>query len=122
MGKSMIIRGRPITNDIVDKPPATLELSIWAILFSLAIGVGLGYLGTRVRSQYVKAVVKLAGSVVFVVFIPALGLALQLLFSKYLGILPTGGRLSTITGFKAITGIYTLDTLLQFKWKYLLML
>jgi ABC-type dipeptide/oligopeptide/nickel transport systems, permease components len=40
MGKSMIIRGRPIASDVVDKLPATLELSIWSIIFSLIIGVG----------------------------------------------------------------------------------
>jgi len=113
MGKSMIIRGRPIASDIVDKLPATLELSIWSIIFSLIIGVGLGYLGARARSDRVKAIIRLTGSIVFVIFIPALGLSLQLLFSKYLGLLPTGGRLSTTGYFKPITGIYTLDALLR---------
>lgn len=113
MGKSMIIRGRPIASDILDKLPATLELSIWSIIFSLVIGVGLGYLSAGGRSRLVKTIVRLTGSVVFVIFIPALGLSLQLVFSKYLGLLPTGGRLTTIGYFKPITGIYTLDSLIQ---------
>ncbi|MEM0001666.1 MAG: ABC transporter permease [Desulfurococcaceae archaeon] len=113
MGKSMVVRGRPIASDIIDKLPATLELSIWAILFSLIIGVGLGYIGARVQNPYVKTIVRLMGSIVFVIFIPALGLSLQLVFSRYLGVLPTGGRLSVTMGFKPITGIYTLDALLQ---------
>jgi len=113
MGKSMIIRGRPIASDIADKLPATLELTIWSIIFSLVIGVGLGYLGSRSHSRYIKVFVRLMGSIVFVIFIPALGLSLQLIFSKYLGLLPTSGRISFLGGFQVITGIYTLDALLQ---------
>lgn len=113
MGKSMIIRGRPIASDIVDKLPATLELSIWAILFSLAIGVGLGYLSARSRSELFKVFARLLGSVVFVIFIPALGLSLQLVFSKWLGLLPTGGRLSAGIFIEPVTGLYTVDALLR---------
>ncbi|MGC9012573.1 ABC transporter permease [Thermogladius sp.] len=113
MGMSMVVRGRPIASDIADKLPATLELTVWSILVSLVIGVGTGYLVAKRRSRYLEAFARVFGSVVFVVFIPALGLALQLVFSSYLKILPTGGRISSIEGFKPITGIYTLDALLE---------
>ncbi|MDK6027901.1 ABC transporter permease [Ignisphaera sp. 4213-co] len=113
MGKSMIVRGRPIASDIADKLPATLELTIWSILISLAIGLGLGYLGAQSRSKYINAFVRLLGSAVFIIFIPALGLSLQLVFSKYLRLLPSSGRISDIVNFKPITGIYTLDALIQ---------
>ncbi|MEM4570434.1 MAG: ABC transporter permease [Desulfurococcaceae archaeon] len=113
MGKSMVIRGRPIASDILDRLPATLELSIWAIIFSIAIGVGIGYLSARSGNEFLKAFTRLLGSTVFVLFIPALGLTLQLVFSKWLNLLPTGGRLSAEVFVKSITGLYTIDTLLQ---------
>ncbi|MEM1618897.1 MAG: ABC transporter permease [Desulfurococcaceae archaeon] len=113
MGKSMIIRGRPIARDVWDRLPATLELSIWAIAFSIMIGVGIGYFSARCRSEIIKAFTRLLGSVVFVLFIPALGLSLQLVFSRWLNLLPTGGRLSAGVFIKPVTGLYTVDAVLQ---------
>jgi len=115
MGQSMIIRGRSIAGDIADKLPATIELSVWSIIFSLLIGIGLGYLGARAHSRVVKTAVRLTGSILFVIFIPALGLSLQLIFSKYLGLLPIGGRLSSVGLLKPITGLYTIDALIELK-------
>lgn len=113
MGKSMIIRGRPIARDVWDRLPATLELSIWAIAFSIMIGVGIGYFSARSRSEIIKAFTRLLGSMVFVLFIPALGLTLQLVFSRWLNLLPTGGRLSAGVFIKPVTGLYTVDAILQ---------
>jgi peptide/nickel transport system permease protein len=113
MGKSMIVRGRAIASDIADKLPATIELSVWAMMFSLAIGVGLGYLAGSSRRESVRNLARLAGSITYVMFIPALGIFLQLLFSQWLRILPSGGRLSTGIYLKPVTGLYTIDSLLQ---------
>lgn len=113
MGKSMIIRGRAIASDIVDKLPATIELSIWAMGFSLIIGVGLGYLAGRSRREWVRDFARLFGSITYVIFIPALGLFLQLLFSQWIRVLPSSGRLSTGFYLRPITGLYTIDSLLQ---------
>jgi len=113
MGLSMIVRGRPIASDIADKLPATLELTIWSIAVSLAVGLGLGYIAARWGGRYFNAFARLLGSTLFVVFIPALGLGLQLVFSSYLHLLPSGGRMSSVEGFKPITGIYTLDAILE---------
>jgi ABC-type dipeptide/oligopeptide/nickel transport system permease component len=44
----MIVRGRATASDIADKLPATTELSVWAMMFSLATGAGLGYLAAIV--------------------------------------------------------------------------
>ncbi|MEM1635442.1 MAG: ABC transporter permease [Thermosphaera sp.] len=114
MGKSMIIRGRAIASDIVDKLPATIELSIWAMGFSLLIGVGMGYLAGRSRRVWVRDFTRLFGSITYVIFIPALGLFLQLLFSQWIRVLPSSGRISTGFYLKPITGLYTIDSLLQF--------
>jgi len=113
MGYSMIIRGRPIANDIADKFPATLELAIWAMVMSFALGVGFGYVAGKSRGTALKHIARLYGSITYIIFIPALGLFLQLLFGRWLGVLPTGGRLSPGIYINSITGLYTIDSLLQ---------
>ncbi|MGB9827715.1 MAG: ABC transporter permease, partial [Thermosphaera sp.] len=113
MGKSMIVRGRAIASDIADKLPATIELSVWAMAFSLLIGVGTGYLAGNSERESVRNFARLTGSITYVIFIPALGIFLQLVFSQWLRILPSGGRLSTGFYLKPVTGLYTIDSLLQ---------
>jgi peptide/nickel transport system permease protein len=113
MGKSMIIRGRDIAADIADKLPATIELSIWAMIFSLVIGIVPGYLAGNSDKKSLRDTVRLAGSIAYILFIPALGLFFQLVFSQWLKALPTGGRLSAGVELRPLTGIYTLDALLQ---------
>jgi peptide/nickel transport system permease protein len=113
MGYSMIIRGRPIASDIADKFPATLELAMWAMVISFALGVGLGYIAGKGKSEFLKHVARLYGSVTYIIFIPALGLFLQLVFGRWLGVLPTGGRLSSGIYISSVTGLYTIDSLLQ---------
>jgi peptide/nickel transport system permease protein len=113
MGYSMVVRGRPIASDITDRFPATLELSIWAIIVSFVLGVGIGYVAGRSRSSIVKHLARLYGSITYVLFIPALGLFLQLVFGLWLKVLPTGDRLSPGIYIKPITGMYTFDALIQ---------
>ena len=109
----MVVRGRPIASDIADRFPATLELSIWAIIVSFVLGVGIGYVAGRSRSSILKHLARLYGSITYVLFIPALGLFLQLVFGLWLKVLPTGDRLSPGVYIKPITGMYTFDALIQ---------
>lgn len=105
--------GRPVTRDILERLPATLELSALAMLFALTLGVPAGVwaaLRHNRMADHVIRVVSLCG-----VSMPAflLALVLQLVFSIWLGWLPISGRLSPYIVSDPVTGFAVLDGLLR---------
>lgn len=113
MGTSFTTR-RPVLDDLVDRLPATLELTITALFIGAVFGVGLGVLAARNRNRLVDHVARffaLIGS-----SLPAFWAGLLLLYVFYarLGWLPGPGRLDPrATAPDKITGFYTVDSLLR---------
>ena len=111
LGNSLV-EGKPVTTALLDKFPATLELTLAALLFAVVIGVPVGVIAA-VR-QYslldrVTSVIALTG-----VSMPIFWLAMILVvvFTVNLGLLPFPGRVGNEVSFTSYTGIYTLDTLI----------
>jgi ABC-type dipeptide/oligopeptide/nickel transport system permease component len=113
LGES-IQTGNPVTADLRDRLPATLELLLFALLLGIAIGVPLGIYGA-VRDRH------LDGAIVrfFTVVGAALpefwvGLVLIALLYAELGIVPAPfGRLGAETvPPPGVTGLYLVDALL----------
>lgn len=107
--------GRPVTQELMQRLPATIELSLLATVIALCIGIPLGVLSsTRSNTtiDHVLRVVSLAG-----VSMPSflIALLLQLIFGIHLGWLPVSGRISpydvseTVTGFAVLDGLLTGD-------------
>uniref|UniRef100_UPI003100E245 ABC transporter permease n=1 Tax=Neorhizobium sp. EC2-8 TaxID=3129230 RepID=UPI003100E245 len=105
--------GQPVTNEILMRLPATIELSVLAVIVAIIFGIPIGVLSAiRPNSvfDHITRVVSLLG-----VSMPAflLALILQLIFATYLGWLPVSGRMSsfltveTVTGFAILDGIIT---------------
>jgi peptide/nickel transport system permease protein len=111
---------RAIVTDLRAFLPATLELVVIATLLSLLIGIPLGvYSGARPNSavDHLTRVVSIAG-----VSLPTfwLALILQLVFFRWLGLLPLGGRLSNEVALQnpvqVATGFYLIDTVISGNW------
>ena len=105
--------GAPVLAEILQRLPATIELSVLATIAAIAAGVPLGVLSaTRPSSLFDHAtrLVSLVG-----VSIPAflLALVLQLVFATWLGWLPVSGRTSAFGAVEPITGFAILDALLS---------
>ncbi len=105
--------GNPVLQEILQRLPATIELSVLATLAAILVGVPLGVLSaTRPNSifDHLTRVVSLVG-----VSMPAflLALVLQLVFATWLGWLPVSGRASAFGISEAITGFALLDALLR---------
>jgi peptide/nickel transport system permease protein len=84
--------GQPVSELIVERLPATLELSIAAALFSLIIGIPMGvYSGLYPRRWLSKAFLTLS---LVGISLPTflIGIILFLVFGVQLGWLPTNGR------------------------------
>ncbi len=116
LGTSFTTR-RPVLHDLLDRLPATLELTFVALLIGVVFGVGLGVLAARNRNRLIDHVarfVALIGS-----SLPAFwaGLLVLYIFYARLGWLPGPGRIdprSVAPGH--ITGFYTVDSLLHGDW------
>src|SRR5258706_6863870 len=105
---------RPVSQLIVERLPATLELSFVAAFFALAAGIPMGiYTALRRKSwlSHVLLAVSLVG-----VSLPTflIGILLILVFSVQLGWLPSFGRGETVmlgwwsTGFLTASGLQAL--------------
>ncbi len=118
-GKSMVIRGRSITQDLMERLPATVELAIWSTAISFIIGLVTGTVAAKLKGTIIDNILRTYGILTYVLFIPWFGLLMQLIFSVWLGWLPTSGRLDPGIQLKTITGLYVLDALITGNWKAL---
>jgi len=112
LGRSLIWGQRPVISEIWDHFPATLELSICAFLVSIIIGIFTGIIAATHLNKFLDHTFRLYGIITYGLFIPWIGIMLQLIFGVYLGLLPIGGRIGTLMEPKTITGLYILDSLL----------
>ena len=107
-----ITTNRPIATTIGDRFPATLELTLAAMVVAIGVGVLIGALAARFRDTPFDVGGRLLGIVLYAAPIFWLGIMAQLLFSVKLGWLPTGGRTAAFSEPRSITHLYTLDAVL----------
>ena len=90
LGESFFL-GRPVTQALMERLPATLQLATLSLIFSLLIGIPTGIVAAARQNSWwdqMVMVVAMGG-----ISVPSfwLGLAMILLFSVQLGWLPSGG-------------------------------
>ncbi|MEM6610296.1 MAG: ABC transporter permease [Pseudomonadota bacterium] len=111
LGQSLFTN-RPVTTDIAEFLPATLELIFVAAIMMIGIGLPLGILAARYRGRWPDHAIRVFSllGVSAPSFVWAIGL--MLIFSFYLGWLPIAGRIDDSFDIVRVTGFLTLDTLL----------
>ena len=105
-----------ITTEIAERFPATIELSIAAMIIATVFGMTAGIISaTRQYSifDYTSMVFSLVGVSMPIFW---LGLVLMIIFSLNLGWLPLSGRLSYDVSLETVTRIYLLDSVLTRNW------
>lgn len=112
LGRSIRTR-RPVADDLRDFFPATLELSLVALLVSLLIGIPAGAWSAIARNRlpdHLVRVFSLTGGSLPIFW---LGLILIGLFYSRLDWLPSGARIDQfVEPPQTLTGLYVLDSLL----------
>lgn len=101
-----------ITVEILHRFPATIELTMAAMLFAIIGGLGLGMISAVRRGgmvDYLAMMVATAGISMPVFW---LALVLILLFAVEIPLLPISGRLSASMYLQSPTGLYIVDALL----------
>ena len=118
LGESMVLQQK-VTAAIREKLPATIELTFFAMLITVILGVFLGAYAADKRRQVSDSAIRLYGIVVYCIPVYWLGLMLQLIFGIWFDWLPIAGR----TGPRIFpsdfeyTGLYIVDTLLIKDWQ-----
>jgi ABC-type dipeptide/oligopeptide/nickel transport system permease component len=107
--------GLPVREELITRLPASIELVLASLLFALVIAVPLGIAAARHPNSWVDHLCRLLTTAG--VSLPTFftGLLLAYVFYYLLGWAPSPlGRLDPyLTSPKAITGLYTLDSLLS---------
>jgi dipeptide transport system permease protein len=112
LGKSFVTK-KPILVEFFTLFPATIELSICAILFALILGIPAGIIAAVRRGRVVDYTVMGISLTGYSMPIFWWGLLLIILFSVNLGWTPVSGRISLIYFFEPVTGFMLIDTLLS---------
>jgi peptide/nickel transport system permease protein len=119
MGESLRTH-RPVIAGIMDHLPASLELMFTAITIALLIGIPLGVVSAKKENTGLDHFSRLyaVGSTSLPSF--WLAMLLQILFFRWLGLFPVGGRIDTVVGLvnpiEKITGFYVFDSLVTGNW------
>jgi peptide/nickel transport system permease protein len=111
-----ITTNRAVSSTIAERFPATLELTLAALVVAVAVGVGIGALAARFRDTPLDVGGRILGILLYAAPIFWLGIMLQLLFAVKLGWFPTGGRIAPFAEPHSVTGLYTVDALLTRNW------
>lgn len=114
-GQSIQTRATVI-DEFARRLPATLELSLFAIILAVGVGVPLGYLAARRHGKAADHV--LVGASLLGITIPVFFLAfiLKWIFAVQLGWLPSEGRQNPRMDATHYTGFYVLDGIMTGEW------
>lgn len=107
------VSGTPVLQEFLTLFPATLELTVIALLMSLVLGLPAGMMAAvkhRTPLDYSLTSLALIGYSMPIFW---WGLLLVLFFSLTLGITPVAGRLSFLFDIEPVTGFMLADTLLS---------
>jgi peptide/nickel transport system permease protein len=103
---------RSVTSIIGDQFPATFELTMFAMLVAVIIGIAVGAVGARFRDGPLDVGGRLFAIMAYAAPIFWIGILAQLLFAKRWGLLPTGNRIGARLAFEDPTGFYLLDAII----------
>ncbi|BAL99344.1 MULTISPECIES: ABC transporter permease [Caldilinea] len=116
LGASIRTR-RPVADDLRDFLPATVELTIAAMLVTILVGIPLGIVAALKRNTWIDAAARILALIGGAMPIFYVGLLLLGVFYRQLRWLPGPGRLdSTLQPPTTLTGLYTVDALLTGNW------
>ena len=112
LGQSIVTK-RPVFDEFFTLFPATLELSVCAIIFAIAVGLPAGIIAAVRRGSVFDHTVMATALTGYSMPIFWWGLLLIIVFSGTLGWTPVSGRISFLYFFEPVTGFMLIDSLLS---------
>jgi peptide/nickel transport system permease protein len=114
-GTSITTR-QPVLSLVLDRLPATLELSIMALVIAVIIGVTLAILGTRLRGRKAEAGIDVANGIGLSVPDFLWGLALILLFGVIWPVFQISGRVSPRLELPFTSQFYLFESIVRLRF------
>lgn len=110
--------GHPVLQDLLQRLPATAELSLYSLLLALLISIPIGVAAAVKRGKWIDRAAQQVAILGASTPLFWLGVVLIYIFYVKLGVAPSPvGRLGTgIQPPRTITGFYTIDSLLTLDW------
>lgn len=112
LGKSIVTQ-QPVISEFLTLFPATIELSLAAMIFAVLIGLPAGIIAGVRRGSVFDHTVMTVSLTGYSMPIFWWGLLLIILFSGTLGWTPVSGRISVLYYFEPVTGFMLIDSLLS---------
>jgi peptide/nickel transport system permease protein len=117
-GDSVTTR-RPVTEELKQRFPATIELALAAMIFSIVLGIPLGFVAAKRYGTVVDHLSLVTSLIGISIPIFVLAILLKYVFAVELGWLPTVGRISVLIELEHPTNFYVLDAILTANWEAL---
>jgi dipeptide transport system permease protein len=112
LGQSFVTR-RPVWDEFFALFPATLELSICAMIFAVALGLPAGVIAAVNRGKFFDRALMSTALIGYSMPIFWWALLLIIFFSGILGWTPVSGRISLMYFFPPVTGFMLIDSLMS---------
>jgi dipeptide transport system permease protein len=112
LGESFVTK-RPVWDEFFALFPATLELSICAMIFAVALGLPAGVIAAVNRGKFFDRALMSTALIGYSMPIFWWALLLIIVFSGNLGWTPVSGRISLLYYFDDVTGFMLIDSLLS---------
>ncbi|MFM2398430.1 MAG: hypothetical protein RL341_587 [Pseudomonadota bacterium] len=112
LGTSLVTR-EPVAGELAALFPATVELTLFALLLAIAIGIPAGMIAALKRGSVADHSVMGASMVGFSMPVFWWGLILIMVFSVTLGLTPVSGRIAIEYEIPQVTGSLLIDSLLS---------
>jgi peptide/nickel transport system permease protein len=106
------VTGRPVTTELMVRLPATFELTAFAMLIAVLVGVPVGVIAAVRQYSLLDKTTSVLALTGISMPIFWLAMILVVIFGVNLELLPFPGRLDPTTGITAITGLVLVDSLL----------
>ena len=108
--------GRPVTTEFLERMPGTIELTIFAMIFAIGVGIPLGYLAARRHGSWLDSTSVIGSLLGVAVPVFFLAILLKLVFANWLDIFPSSQRQDVRIDATHITNFYILDGILTQEW------
>ncbi|MDR1060589.1 MAG: ABC transporter permease [Clostridiales bacterium] len=115
LGTSLKSR-QPVIGELLSRLPATLELGLAALVFSVVVGVGIGVAAAVRQNSVFDRAAMFAGLIGMSMPVFWLGLMLIIAFGVNMGLLPISGRIGLDISLVRVTGFNIIDSVIAGNW------
>jgi peptide/nickel transport system permease protein len=110
---SSVINNQPVLREFLVRFPATIELTVAAMIFAAGVGIPLGRYAAKHAQGWSDGLVTIISLLGISIPVFVLGLMLQYIFAVQFGVLPASGRIDPRAGLEFRTNFVLVDSLLM---------